>query len=128
MTIVGNKCASTESCFNHGMPPLAYGDGETGIDLGADEVIRVSCLGKRDQDIERSQGLADLFHLLVVDGHPVSHLGKKSGLQLEDFFFRAEDPGLVVLQLRSEVPLAVNDRLLAYVIRGDRLKVGVGPP
>ena len=83
-------------------------------------------LGQGRQHVELGQHRGRGLHPPPRRRHRVAQLQEQLVLQLLRLLVGREDLFLVLLQLRRDVALGVLDRLLADVVVGDLLAVGVG--
>src|SRR5207244_3967702 len=81
--------------------------------------------GESGEDIElgnHCRGLPDAFGLL---GNAAANVLKNILLDLENLLFSGEDLFFVFFQLRRDEPLGADQRLLAIVIAGNQVQVGL---
>ena len=80
---------------------------------------------KRCQHVDlgqRQRGLADAPGFA---GNRRAQLGEQPALDLDDLFLRVENLRFVFLQLRRGEALGVDQRLLALVVGGSQVQVGL---
>src|SRR5205807_3525213 len=81
--------------------------------------------GQRGDAIEFAQPGGDVEDILAGGGDATAELAEEDLLTDDHRTLRVEDEGFLLLQLRRDVALAIDQRLLAHVLGGDRLTVGM---
>ena len=83
-------------------------------------------LRKGKQDVEAGHCTRCLLNPVELGGHGLANLVKELVFQLDGAVVRAKDAPLQLLELRRDVALAIGEGLLAYVLRGRLVLIGVG--
>ncbi len=81
--------------------------------------------GERGDGIELTQPGGTVQQILAGSGDAAAELAEERLLTRHHRTLRVENEGFLLLELRRDVALAVDQRLLADVLGGDRFTVGV---
>ena len=81
--------------------------------------------GERGDRIELTEPGGGFEQVLAGRGDPPAELAEEGVLARDHRTLRVEDQCLIFLELGRDVALAVDERLLAHVLGGDRLAIGV---
>src|SRR5438270_4413572 len=81
--------------------------------------------GQRADSIELAQPGGGIEQILARGGDATAELAEEDLLTGDHRALRVEDEGFLLFQLRRDVALAIDQRLLAHVLGGDRLAVGM---
>ena len=123
--VVGYEAAIAELALHHRVPAGLDVDDVAVVDFRADVGFVLGHFGQAGQHVEAGQTAGDLLHLGGPAGGPGAQLQKELVLQLLEAFFGAQYLGLVLLQVRGDVALAIGQGLLADVVRGHPAQIGL---
>ena len=124
--IVGHEPLLAQILLEHRVPAIADEKAAVIAHLRAAVVEQPCRLGKGAQHIQLGQGRGCLLDLRQPLQHGLPHALEQFVFQLRAALLRAQDLALHLLQGRRDEPLAVGDGLLASVVRGHLVQVGLG--
>ena len=124
--VVGHELALRLDDVQHRMPPVDDPQHRLRRPLRPAVVPLPGQLGQGRQHVDLGQGRGRGLHPPPVGRHDVAQLQEQRVLQFLGLLVGRQHLLLVFLQLRRDVALGVLDRLLADVVGGDLLAVGVG--
>jgi len=96
------------------------------VQLGAAVVSQCSSMRIGGKHIDFGKGQRGLPDALCFARDRASQLRKQAALNFDDLLLRIEDLCLVFLQLGGREALSIHQRLLAFVIRRNQMKIGLG--
>src|ERR1700730_13495308 len=123
--VVGHEAARPQRSFDQRM--AATDDLDPGLVLqrGAHPSMTAPDAGQPGDGIELTQPGGRVEQILTGGGDATAEVAEERLLTRHHRALRIEDEGLLLLQLRRDVALAIDQRLLADVLGRDRLTVGV---
>src|SRR6202022_3887304 len=95
------------------------------LQLGAHPSMTAGGAGQCGDGIELTQPSRGVEQILAGGGDATAEIAEERLLTRHHRALRVEDEGLLLLQLRRDVARAICQRLLADILGGDRLAVGV---
>ena len=89
-------------------------------------VVVMGGAGQAVQAVDAGNGPGGLLHFPDMALYVPAELAEKLVFQLQHPFLRRQHLDFKLLQRRRDIPFGVDQRLLAHVIIGNRLCIGVG--
>ena len=123
---VGDEALALDHGLDDGVAPLV--DVDAGL-LGQQRravAAQVGELGEACEHIEVCEQVGGALEAGQLGDERVAELAQQTGLEVDAAAVGGEEFLFILLQLGRDVALRVGDRLLAEVVDGDRLAVGVG--
>ena len=98
--------------------------------LGSQPGTAVAMLGRQfgqgGQDIQNGQGPGHLLETGDLLSQAFPQVQEEFRLPFDPDLFRPQDPGFVILEVRGDEALGVHQGLLADVVGGHQVQVGLG--
>ena len=89
-------------------------------------VVVMGGAGQAVQAVDAGNGPGGLLHFPDMALYVPAELAEKLVFQLQHPFLRRQHLDFKLLQRRRDVPFGVDQRLLAHIVIGNRLRIGVG--